>query len=46
VYFYQVEAENRCGVVTEEGTLHITYWLWLQYTTIHVAENPAKLLHT
>ena len=25
VYFYQVEAENRCGVVTEEGTLHITY---------------------
>ena len=25
VYFYQVEAENRCGITSEEGTLHITY---------------------
>jgi gliding motility-associated-like protein len=25
VYFYQVEAENRCGTITEEGTLHILY---------------------
>lgn len=25
VYFYQLEATNRCGDVKEDGTLHITY---------------------
>ena len=25
VYFYQIEAKNRCGDIREDGTLHITY---------------------
>ena len=25
VYFYPIEAKNRCGDIREDGTLHITY---------------------